>query len=561
MCIRDSSTTDQEQLADDEHTDNEASRSEMFSGANENELTDSDDFESLEKSINMFQVCFVMNPHIIEYNERVDDMYHYVVTRLSLILRYIQGKTGYVTRECVKIMKCKDKIIKHSQYYKSLKSPWQKGKFLYERVLAESSLARALTKCYNCILKNQIANLEIDGDKIVSLQIPIKTEFSILPNVKEDPVLRGSFLSSILNEDFMSKINGSILDDSDNLYANQDNLLDYGLLLLDEPEDIIKGLEKASFDNGVTDLLLINLVKQLKPTIRLHQYKYLTKELIESNESSYDNQFYENTLKSLCLHLIYWRHARAIIPISSKNVYIVSPLAPISGYSKESFASQKYETLLKKDEFSNVQTENSLIYQNQKIFHERFPSLPSLPSFLHLISGQKPKPFAHIIPSNEHKSMYLNALSWLLRYGYLTQLLTFVYIRVDKRIKIAVDEDLEKDGIRSTKTDKSDNFVSGTEIDSTSEFDDLEMINDNDFTIILEPERDSALEKRWLYKCAEGLPPDLILLFRQVVKYFNGKVSLEYIMLKENISKNDMKRLLNALGKYVVCLLYTSRCV
>lgn len=544
---------DVEQQGDDERSDNDNSRTDL-NDVQESELLDKNDFDSLEKSINMFQVCFIMNPKITEYNTRIDDMYHYVVTRLSLILRYIQAKTRYVTKECVKIMKCRDRIIKHSQFYKSQATSWQKGKYLYERILCESSLARALTKCYNSIVKNEIANLEIDTDKIISLQIPIKREFSILPNVKTDPVLRGSFLSSILNEDFMGSFNTGLAQDTFNPYANQDTLLDYGLLLLDEPGNIIKGLEKASFDNGVTDLLLINLVKELKPTIRLHQYKYLLKELLETNEHTYDDQFYETTLKSLCLHLIYWRHARVILPISSKNVYVVSPLAPISGFSVSDFSKEEYSSTRIKDSISNSPSNSniSLIYQNQKIFNEKFPSLPTLPSFLHLISNQKPKAFGHIIPSNEHKSMYLSALSWLMRYGYLTQLFTFVYIRVDKRIKIAVDEDLERDGIRFSKTHKLDNFIGGTDNDNNSEFEDLGLFEDNDFTIILEPERDTALEKRWLYKCSETLPGDLQSLFRLVVKYFNGQVSMEYVMAKEGISKHEMRRLLQALGKYVV---------
>lgn len=35
---------------------------------------------------------------------------------------------------------------------------------------------------------------------------------------------------------------------------------------------------------------------------------------------------------------------------------------------------------------------------------------------------------------------------------YVTQLLTFINIRVDKHIKMAVDEDLEKEGFRKTNT-------------------------------------------------------------------------------------------------------------
>lgn len=61
--------------------------------------------EDLGKNMNMFHVCFVMNPHLIEYNKRIDDMYQFVVTRLSLLLRYVQSKTSYISSECHIILK------------------------------------------------------------------------------------------------------------------------------------------------------------------------------------------------------------------------------------------------------------------------------------------------------------------------------------------------------------------------------------------------------------------------------------------------------------------------
>ena len=121
----------------------------------------SDEYEGLEKSVNMFHVCFIMNPHIVEYNERVDDMYHYVVTRLSLILRYTQAKTNYVTEQCAQILRTKDKVLKYSKNYRKIKGSGKKGKYLYQKILSKSSLARALTKCFDSITRNEIANLEI----------------------------------------------------------------------------------------------------------------------------------------------------------------------------------------------------------------------------------------------------------------------------------------------------------------------------------------------------------------------------------------------------------------
>lgn len=172
------------------------------------------------------------------------------------------------------------------------------------------------------------------------------------------------------------------------------------------------------------------------------------------------------------------------------------------------------------------------------------------------------------------------ALIWLIQKGYLTQLLTFVYIRVDKKIKMKVDEDLEKEGFRtnrrrrqednvdnkllstdenaneppkSTKVDINDNTLEGrdTEYDSDSfDYDDPEF--NHDYTIILEPERATALEKRWIYKCIQDQPQDIKILFNKVMKYMNGRTAMETVMLKEHISRHDIKRLLTSLGNYIV---------
>lgn len=516
--------------------------------------------EDLEKTINMFHVCFVMNPHIVEYNERVDDIYHYIATRFSLILRYLQAKSGYVTKECTKILKIRDKVLKCSKIYKSIRGQANKGRFLYEKILKKSSLARAITKCYTSITNNEIANLEIENDKIISLQIPIKNEFAHLPDLKTNPVLRGSYLSSIRNSIFLEQIS----DSKTSTYFNGGNdLLDYALLLLDEVPNIIRDLERSSFKNDLVNLIVINLVKHLRPTVPIKCYQYLINEILGTSDDD-KNSFQTNMLRSLALHLMYWRHARVILPISSKNTYIVSPLAPIQGGSVDDFDTDHLGLLGRK----------ALIYQYQDIFTERFPSLPSLSSFLNLISTKQPKYFGDIIPSKEHKSIYLNALSWLIRYGYLTQLLTFIWIRVDKRIKIAVDEDLESEGFRKkpvfqererlpndnktirkrcrSRHGNSPTIKNTMEEDSYSCDNSVDSLENIDYTIILEPERATAIEKRWLYKCIEGQPPDLQLLFGKAIKYFNGKTPIELIITRGVISKNDLKRLLQVLGRYIV---------
>lgn len=518
-----------------------------------------DDYHDLEKSVNMFHLSFLVNPGLVEYNKRVDDIYHYVISRLSLVLRYTQHKNGYVTKECYEILKEQDRVLKSSERYKTIKGAGNKGKYLYQRIIQKSSLARAITKCFDAISRNEVANLEIDHNKILSLQIPLTNEFDILPDLKTNPVLKGSFLTTIQNKKFLEQNTDSINDGWKQEKDDNDDLLDYALLLLHEPAHIIQELQESSFQNDMASVILTSLVKHAKPTVPLRNYQYLIDEVIGGLASSENDPTKRNTLqmgmlRSFALHLMYWRHARVIIPISSKNTYIVSPLAPISGYPTNDL---------------NDANSKPLIYRNQEKFSKKFPSLPPLPSFLGRISSYKPRAFGSIIPSKDHKSIYLSALTWLIRHGYVTQLLTFAWVRVDSRIKIAVDEDLEIDGIKKPKhlryqnlnTTTNDNILARGDLVPSAAEDyldlyyyggDEDIVNNSDFTIILNPETATAVEKRWLYKCVEGQPPEIQNLFHKLVKYMNGKTPIELVQLREGVTKYEIKKLFQALGKYLV---------
>lgn len=547
------------------NNDDDSDVAELGGNDEEYENTTSENIkEDLEKNMNMFHVCFVMNPSLVEYNERIDDMFHYAVARLSMLLRYAQEKSQYVSKECSIIMKEKEHVLKHSKTYRAIKGANQRGKYLYQRILSQSSLARALTLCVEKLQQNDIACLEIGEDKVIALQIPIQNEFAVLPNFKLHPVLRGSFLSSILNSRFLPGTPVSREDslggytDSDD--ENPDDLLNFALLL-DEPTNIIKELETFSYQDDIGNIVLCHIVKHIQPNAPLGSYQYLIDDLFGDTSDDLKDSLQTNMLRSCALHLLYRRQARLIIPVSSRNTYIVSPLAPIRGYSKNDYDGQQNSNM-------------PLIYQNQTIFKERFPTLPSLPSFLHLLSNGKPKPYGNIIPSKEHKSIYLGALAWLLKYSYVTQLLSFICIRVDKQIKMAVDEDLEKEGFKS-KThsvdrdhDAMDNVAKSSKDLQASQnnrassneeeeediarfaYDDPDI--GRDYTIILEPERATAIEKRWMFKCVQDQPSDIQKLFSKMLKYFNGRTPMELVILREGVSRHDLRKLIGALDRYVI---------
>ena len=120
----------------------------------------------------MFHLVFVMNPPVIESNYRVDEMFHYVISRLSLVLRYEQQKHDYVSQQVKNILALRELLEGN------------------ESLLTEkSSLSRVIRDCFEGISTSTIANLSING-KLRSFQIPIKTEFHSLP----DPFLSPSFI-------------------------------------------------------------------------------------------------------------------------------------------------------------------------------------------------------------------------------------------------------------------------------------------------------------------------------------------------------------------------------
>ncbi|CCE65345.1 hypothetical protein TPHA_0K02140 [Tetrapisispora phaffii CBS 4417] len=545
-----------------------------------------------EKNMNMFHVCFVMNPPISEYNQRVDDMYHYIVMRLAHTLKILQAKSFYVSKEVEILLKEKEYVLKSSRVYKNLKGAANKGQYLYQRLLVQSSLARALVTCFDTIHKNDIVNLTLD-EKVVTLQIPIHDEFWKLPQYKIEPVLRGSHLTSILNYGFLKSTStkNKKKDINSNNFADDDNIdndiLNYALLLKEEQNVIIEKLKSFSQDDNIGGLILRQLVKHIQPNVPIRSYQPLINELMGVKENDPNRTiFHINILKYCALHLLYWRHARAVIPLSSKYTYIVSPLSPLVGSSKDYISEGSSHFSFNRREDNHYEP---LFYQHQIEFGQTFPSLPSLVSFLSLLSNGKPRPFGTIIPSKEHKPIYLGALAWLIRSGYLTQLLTYVCIRIDSQIKMEVDEDLEREGFKmNSKKSKENVHKNEVQIDnivavkknqsynnrfepsSTNDesrgnaiseiamyeerlqfaFDDLEL--EKDYTIILEPEKAGAIERRWIVKCVHDQPADVQILFNRLLKYFNGKVPMEVVALKENLTKHEIKKVMHAMNKYLI---------
>lgn len=202
------------------------------------------------------------------------------------------------------------------------------------------------------------------------------------------------------------------------------------------------------------------------------------------------------TIHILAEHLIYWRRAIPIPPLHLRNIYFVSPAANMT----------------------------KLKYQ-ESIFRILFPTLPSLSILLAQLSKEL-RPFSSYIFSKNHRAIYLNVLTWLIRYGWVCQLKTFIWIKVSKEIKKAVADKQKLEEVSSTDTILS------------------EPLEDLTDSIIREPHQASKLERAWIEEIMRKKPLKYSILFNRIIKYFNGKNALEKISSLEGIPRKDIKEVL-----------------
>lgn len=480
-----------------------------------------------EEGMSMFHLVFVMDPPEIERNYRIDEMFYYVVSKLLLVLRHEQLRHNYVWKQVQLVGKLKEEGASPSE-------------------IAKLSIAKLMADCFDAISASKIANLVVNG-KQRSLQIPTKLEFHSLPEPTV-PYVPGLYLSSTvgllggslvsIGETSRYKANAAIPDEDSEDAA--DDVMYYALILFDDPEVIIRDVKAGS--------VLATFIRSIKPTEPLNK--------IVAGLESEGKELPGPQAKSFALHLIYWRRARIVPPLHTRANYIVSPMAPLT---------------------------TNLLSDAEK-FKLEFSALPPLPSFLAMLSARskKPRQFATIIPSRDHKEIYLSALAWLIRKGYVTQLHTFIWLKVLRKVKMKVEEEMEhevghnqKHSTTAKRAPVSDNKLQTTEEPDPDPYsqsleDQIDKIQkklewsniapnivfeeDSD-TILLDPGRASSLERRWINKIVHNecnLSPELTSVFYKLLRYMNGKSSLELLLLKENVSRSDLRKLLVALEEHII---------
>lgn len=488
--------------------------------------------------LTMFNVVFVLNPTSLEHTIRVKEIYDNVVRKFSKVLKWEQARAEYVGQQSELIQAIKSSCL-------AKKAPTST---LYAEVLAQSSLAVAVSTIYKALSASRIAAVKLSSDVSISLQIPPVTSVSYLPSLTDPPIQPGLWLTTAND----STSHNSDLDTATAASALQLSK-QFSLLLKESPQKILREVQAAG---GPLALPLANFVDKARPTKSFYKI-------------SLANQISLADIQLLARHLIYWRRAIAIPPLHHRDTYIASPNADISK-----------------------------LLDASKSFESAFPMMPSLPRILNMLS-QTPTPFGTLIPSSDHKEEYYRVLAWLMRGGWVTQLRTFVYVRVDTSVKKAVkgkdradrnhrthnsspdkpNQDLSQhstpistslhshrrpslpsrpssEGHQSISTNTSHSQQKAPATTSAS------MSSLHTSSLVLSPLRATALESKYLSFIADSLltthsgsekltqaeKEEIATLWPTLVKYFNGSEPLEMIPVREGLKRKVVWDVLGRIG-------------
>ncbi|KAI9761370.1 MAG: bHLH/Zip transcription factor [Chaenotheca gracillima] len=259
---------------------------------------------------------------------------------------------------------------------------------LWNLILTKSTLAKAMSEVYLSVSASRIAHVFLNDHFDVSLQIPRVQTITDIPSYIE-PQMPGLWITTANSFDQDE-------DSEHNTVAKN-----FALLLLDEVENIVRDINAEHGPPKISNPL-VKFVRIAKPTM-----SFL--EISETHNMSLQ------TISTLSRHLIYWRRARAIPPLHQRDKYIVSPNADMRALPRATLA-----------------------------YERRFPTLPSLPKMLSLLSGH-PRAYSTLIPSNDHRAAYLEILAWLMKGGWVTQLRVFAFVRVSEEIRAKVDQEIVRE--------------------------------------------------------------------------------------------------------------------
>lgn len=386
----------------------------------------------------------------------------------------------------------------------------------YKDLFAQSALAKAIAILYNSITASRIAHVTLTPRTSLSFQIFTPASISHLPSPLS-PQLPGLWLTTATSMPIETTTQGP----GSQLGAH------FGLLLLADLDTILADIAAASSPIKEPLSHYLRISTPAKSFAQISQMSGIS--LID--------------IQSLASHLIFWRRARAVPPLNQRDTYIVSPNADMRNLVSASVA-----------------------------FSKSFPSLPSLPKILEMLSIG-PRPFRTLIPHKDYKLLYLDVLAWLMRHGWVTQLRTFTWVQVPPWIANRVNRDLMANGdshrlsmaeadAKEASASAADSHIPRLAISSppSSTATAIRLPAEETTTpiIIPNPRLASSQQSRYLSAIAqyvrESQGEDMYTAWEKCVNYFDGKFAMESIGIVEGWKKKRTTELINSWEKVGVLL-------
>ncbi|KAK8250437.1 nitrogen permease regulator of amino acid transport activity 3-domain-containing protein [Phyllosticta capitalensis] len=395
---------------------------------------------------------------------------------------------------------------------------------LWSTIISVSPLAKSIAILFDSISNSKIAHIHFEMLADASYQIPQPPSLHYLPRPTE-PQMPGLWLTT------------ANLPDGDRIESGPQVPLTphSALLFLEDKETILKEIESDAKEYSAQ---IAYYISSLNPTKSLHKTALAHKIPLAD-------------LEFIAAHLIYWRRARAIPPLHQRDTYVVSPNADMRK-----------------------------LPQAIPAYASRFPTLPSLPKMLSLLSNQSPRTYGSLIPSKDHRSAYMEILAWLMRGGWVTQLRTFAWIRVEdapstpqhRRSPRTSDSESSRSAKTAGGTLSSIINTSPTALRHSplhASHSAASLTNLSDFShphgtpstpqrngdpadyaprMIYSPQRANSLEARWIEHIRRGFEGDEVrLLFPVLQKYFDGAHALDDVAGREGVKRKRVWGVLNAL--------------
>ncbi|KDQ18776.1 hypothetical protein BOTBODRAFT_170785 [Botryobasidium botryosum FD-172 SS1] len=482
----------------------------------------------------------------------IDSYYWQIVFKMTAAMHYEQGRDDFIGEQCKMLTALRENCMIRGEPIITC----------MQNSVAASPLAAAIRDVYTAVTSGGIAHIAIN-EIMLTVQLPpnldalLKPDPDVDPKWSEDPSEKAADAETQWEEELRSGWGMAPLQPWKTL------------LLFDgqDPMDIPNSIAgKPDSDESDPEDMLRKFIAMADPKLSLSEIATLLE--LDLNDEIYP----------MARLLVYHRKAKVIDVVNPdlKNIY-----APPAKFDRP-------------------------LQELTTIFSRAFPSVPLLPELLSTLSSSH-RPFSSIVPSRDHRTLFFDVLIWLLKRDLLVMLHVHVRIVATADIKRRVRDarKREEEDARRRRTSRrprrsdvglnidfggvsrSRRLSSPSSAEKPAFFSksrsprrrsfgavDMEEIEiaekeselnrpswskeDEDLTpsLIPDPARATALERRWMDTMAVDKEPSVSRRFKKLAPFFDGKHTTNEILHRTDMSKRDVREVLHQFEDYLLVFLH-----